>query len=112
MAADPVFLDTNVLVAASVAEHPSHLAAVALLDKLTAERTPLCISPQVRQVQNWVVALRVSQTWPASGTHRRFEQIRMACRNSQSNMMGLQMARAWSTPISSASRKAREEASL
>jgi predicted nucleic acid-binding protein len=47
MAADPVFLDTNVLVAASVAEHPSHLAAVALLDKLTAERTPLCISPQV-----------------------------------------------------------------
>jgi len=38
MAADPVFLDTNILVAASVAEHPSHLAAVALLDKLTAEQ--------------------------------------------------------------------------
>ncbi|HJW74109.1 MAG TPA: TA system VapC family ribonuclease toxin [Thermoleophilia bacterium] len=47
MAADPVFLDTNILVAASVAEHPSHLAAVALLDKLTAEQAPLCISPQV-----------------------------------------------------------------
>jgi len=47
MAADPVFLDTNVLVAASVAEHPSHAAVTALLAKLTAERTPFCISHQV-----------------------------------------------------------------
>ena len=47
MAADPVFLDTNILFAASVAEHPSHAAVLALLEKLTAERTPLCISPQV-----------------------------------------------------------------
>jgi predicted nucleic acid-binding protein len=47
MAADPVFLDTNILVAASVAEHPSHAAVSALLDKLTAEQAPLCISPQV-----------------------------------------------------------------
>jgi predicted nucleic acid-binding protein len=38
MAADPVFLDTNVLVAARVATHPTHAAAVALLDKLTGER--------------------------------------------------------------------------
>jgi toxin-antitoxin system PIN domain toxin len=47
MAADPVFLDTNVLVAATVATHPSHAAAVALLDRLTGEQAPLCISPQV-----------------------------------------------------------------
>ncbi len=47
MAADPVFLDTNVLVAASVAEHPSHSAATALLAKLTAEQIPFCISHQV-----------------------------------------------------------------
>ncbi len=55
MAADPVFLDTNILVAASVAEHPSHAAATALLDKLTAKRTPLCISPQV--CREFLVAL-------------------------------------------------------
>jgi predicted nucleic acid-binding protein len=47
MDADPVFRDTNVLVAASVVEHPSHAAAAALLAKLTAEQTPFCISPQV-----------------------------------------------------------------
>lgn len=47
MAADPTFLDTNILVAASVAEHPSHAAATALLAKLTTEQTPLCISNQV-----------------------------------------------------------------
>lgn len=47
MAANPVFLDTNVLVAATVATHPSHPVAVALLDRLEAEGTPLCISPQV-----------------------------------------------------------------
>lgn len=47
MAADPVFLDTNILVAASVAEHPSHAAAAALLAKLAAEQAPLCISHQV-----------------------------------------------------------------
>lgn len=47
MAADPVFLDTNVLVAASVAEHPSHSAATALLAKLAAEQIPFCISHQV-----------------------------------------------------------------
>ena len=47
MAADPVFLDTNVLVAATVVTHPAHAAAGALLDKLTNEQTPLCISVQV-----------------------------------------------------------------
>lgn len=47
MAADPVFLDTNILVAATVATHPSHPVATALLDKLEAEGTPFCISPQV-----------------------------------------------------------------
>ena len=47
MAADPVFLDTNVLVAASVAERPSHASATTLLAKLTAEQTPYCISHQV-----------------------------------------------------------------
>jgi toxin-antitoxin system PIN domain toxin len=47
MAADPVFLDTNVLVAATVDAHPSHAAAVAFLEKLAADETPLCISPQI-----------------------------------------------------------------
>jgi toxin-antitoxin system PIN domain toxin len=47
MAADQVFLDTNILVAASVAEHPSHTAATSLLEKLLAEQAVLCISPQV-----------------------------------------------------------------
>ncbi len=47
MAAEPVFLDTNVLVAASVDAHPSHVAAVALLDRLASEEAPLVISPQI-----------------------------------------------------------------
>jgi predicted nucleic acid-binding protein len=47
MAADPIFLDTNILVASSVDGHPSHAVASAFLAKLTAERAPLCISPQV-----------------------------------------------------------------
>ncbi|MGC4001136.1 MAG: PIN domain-containing protein [Anaeromyxobacter sp.] len=47
MAAEPIFLDTNVLVAASVAEHPSHVAASALLTRLGGQQAPFCISPQV-----------------------------------------------------------------
>jgi predicted nucleic acid-binding protein len=47
MAADPAFLDTNVLVAASVEAHPSHSAATVLLGRLAAEGAPLCISLQV-----------------------------------------------------------------
>jgi predicted nucleic acid-binding protein len=47
MAAEPVFLDTNVLVAATVDAHPNHASAVAALARLTAEEAPLCISGQV-----------------------------------------------------------------
>ncbi len=47
MAADPVFLDTNVLVAASADAHPSHAAAAALVARLVADRVPLIISVQV-----------------------------------------------------------------
>jgi predicted nucleic acid-binding protein len=47
MAADPVFLDTNVLVAATVGAHPSHSAATSLIERLGVEGTPLCVSPQV-----------------------------------------------------------------
>jgi predicted nucleic acid-binding protein len=47
MAADPVFLDTNVLVAASVNVHPSHARAVVLLSRLLSERVPLVISSQI-----------------------------------------------------------------
>lgn len=44
---DPVFLDTSLLVAASVESHPGHLAAEAYIKKLEVERAPLCLSLQV-----------------------------------------------------------------
>jgi predicted nucleic acid-binding protein len=44
---DPVFLDTNVLVAASVAEHPAHPVADALLARLVDTGARACVSPQV-----------------------------------------------------------------
>jgi len=47
MAADPVFLDTSLLVAASVKLHPGNQAARAYLTKLAERETPTCISPQV-----------------------------------------------------------------
>ncbi|MBI3183497.1 MAG: type II toxin-antitoxin system VapC family toxin [Myxococcales bacterium] len=47
MVADPVFLDTSLIVAASVNFHPGYPAAVSYLTDLVKEETPLCISPQV-----------------------------------------------------------------
>lgn len=47
MAGKPVFVDTSVIIAASIAEHPSHAAARDAIDSLVRDRTPLCISPQV-----------------------------------------------------------------
>jgi len=47
MAADLVFIDTNVLVAASVAGHPSHAVAQAFLARLTDAGGIACISSQV-----------------------------------------------------------------
>jgi predicted nucleic acid-binding protein len=47
MAAESVFIDTNVLVAATVESHPSHATAVALLGRLVADKAPLSISTQV-----------------------------------------------------------------
>ena len=47
MAADPVFLDTSLLVAASVVQHPGSLAARGYLATLAASQTPTCLSPQV-----------------------------------------------------------------
>ncbi len=47
MAADPVFIDTNVLIAATVKTHPSHATAVALLARLVADQAPLAISTQI-----------------------------------------------------------------
>ena len=47
MAAERVLLDTSLLAAASVEEHPGHPEAVAYLDRLTAEGAAGCISPQV-----------------------------------------------------------------
>ena len=47
MAAESIFLDTNVLVAASADAHPSHAMASALISRLVAERAPLAISNQV-----------------------------------------------------------------
>lgn len=47
MAGKPVFVDTSVIIAASVAEHPSHEVARDAVDHLVHDQTPLCISPQV-----------------------------------------------------------------
>jgi toxin-antitoxin system PIN domain toxin len=47
MTADRVLLDTSLLIAASVEEHPSHGASVAYLDRLADHRTPTCITPQI-----------------------------------------------------------------
>jgi predicted nucleic acid-binding protein len=47
MDAEPVFVDTSLVVAASVKEHPAHQVAVAAMAELDANRTPLCISPQI-----------------------------------------------------------------
>jgi len=44
MAADRVFIDTNVLVAASVEAHPSHAVATALLERLARDGANACIS--------------------------------------------------------------------
>lgn len=38
--ADAVFLDTNVLVAATVEAHPSHQTATALLDRIADRAAP------------------------------------------------------------------------
>jgi len=47
MNADPVFIDTNVLVAATIQAHPSHAVANALLARLATNNVAPCISPQV-----------------------------------------------------------------
>ncbi len=55
MAADPVFIDTNVLVAAAVDLHPSHGVAAAYLGRIAAEGGAVCISGQV--CREFLVAL-------------------------------------------------------
>lgn len=47
MAADLVFIDTNVLVAGSVEGHPSHAVATAMLERLARDGATACISAQV-----------------------------------------------------------------
>ena len=47
MAGKPTFVDTSVIVAASVAEHPSHGVAREAIEQLVRDRAPLCISPQI-----------------------------------------------------------------
>lgn len=47
MAADPIFIDANALVAASVTAHPNHGVASAYLARLEADGAPACISGQV-----------------------------------------------------------------
>jgi predicted nucleic acid-binding protein len=47
MAADRVLLDTSLLVAASVEEHPSHAASKAYVEGLAGARTATCITPQI-----------------------------------------------------------------
>jgi predicted nucleic acid-binding protein len=55
MAADPVFIDTSVLVAAAVDLHPSHGVAAAYLARIAAEGGAACISGQV--CREFLVAL-------------------------------------------------------
>ncbi len=64
MAADPVFLDTSLLVAASVGQHPGYLAAKGYIDTLAKSQTPPCISPQV--CREFLVVLTRQ---PVSGRH-------------------------------------------
>jgi predicted nucleic acid-binding protein len=47
MAASPVFVDTSVIVAAVVAEHPAHDEGASVIDRLVKERAPLLTRPQV-----------------------------------------------------------------
>jgi len=47
MAVDAVFVDTSVLVAASVAGHPGHIGAREGIRALVTSGAALCISPQV-----------------------------------------------------------------
>jgi predicted nucleic acid-binding protein len=47
MAADRVVLDTNLLVAGSVEEHPSHPASKAYVERLAEQQIPMCITPQI-----------------------------------------------------------------
>lgn len=42
-----VFLDTSLVVAATVEAHPSHSAAASFIDDLVSRTVPLCISPQI-----------------------------------------------------------------
>lgn len=46
-AVEPVFLDTSLLIAASVGAHPGHEAARQHVASLVAAGSPLCISPQI-----------------------------------------------------------------
>lgn len=55
MAADPVFIDTNVLVAAAVDVHPSHGVAAAYFARIGAGGGAACISGQV--CREFLVAL-------------------------------------------------------
>jgi len=43
----PLFLDTSLVVAATVEVHPSHSAAATFIDKVVAESAVLHISPQI-----------------------------------------------------------------
>jgi predicted nucleic acid-binding protein len=47
MAADRVLLDTNLLVAASVQEHPSHSASKSYVESLSDHRISICITAQI-----------------------------------------------------------------
>jgi predicted nucleic acid-binding protein len=46
-AAEPIFIDTNVLVRAAVATAPSHAAARAALHRLRRQGVPRCLSRQI-----------------------------------------------------------------
>jgi predicted nucleic acid-binding protein len=44
---EPLFLDTSLIIAATVAAHPGHAPSAAFVDAQVAEGRPLCISSQV-----------------------------------------------------------------
>jgi len=81
MAAEPVSLDTNVLVAATVDAHPNHASAVAALARLTAQQAPLCIGGQV--CREFLVVLTrqpvEARTFSADEALTALESWRSAC---------------------------------
>ena len=63
-AADPVFVDTNILVFATMLDSPFHTSALLALDNFEKERVPLWISRQVLARASATLTRGDPQAWP------------------------------------------------